>query len=66
MIVTDVKWRDDGGILREGYSMDNYLVENLTPTPKFLAQDRDMVGIISGHGDVRNGKSTIAIQIGIF
>ena len=66
MIVTDVKWRDDGGILREGYSMDNYLVENLTPTPKFLAQDRDMVGIISGHGDVRNGKSTIAIQIGYF
>jgi len=25
-----------------------------------------MVGIISGHGDVRNGKSTIAIQIGYF
>ena len=66
MIVTDVKWRDKGGILREGYAMDNYLVENLAPTPHFLAQDRDLVGIISGNGETRNGKSTFTMQIGYF
>ena len=66
MIVTDVKWRDKGGVWREGYYMENYLVENLAPIPQFLEQDRDVVGIISGQGQVRNGKSTITIGIGYF
>ncbi len=66
MIVTDVKWRDKGGVWREGYYMENYLVENLSPIPHFLEQDRDVVGIISGQGQVRNGKSTFALGIGYF
>ena len=66
MIVTDVKWRDKGGILRQGYYLDDYLVENLTPTPDFLAMDRDIVGIISGRGQVRNGKSTLGIGVAYF
>jgi len=56
MIVTDVQWTDLGGILRSGYYMDNFLVENLHPTADFIKMDRDVVGIISGHGTVRNGK----------
>jgi len=66
MIVTDVKWRDKGGVLREGYYMDGKLVENLAPTPLFLAKDRDIVGICSGRGQVRNGKSTCMIGVGYF
>ncbi len=66
MIVTDIEWVDKGGIKRIGFYMDNYLVENLAPTPSFLAQDRDVVGIISGQGMTRNGKSTIANTIGYF
>ncbi len=66
MIVTDVKYRDKSGDLKEGFYMESYLVENLAPTPNYLKMDRDMVGIVSGHGEVRNGKSTFAIQIGYF
>ena len=56
MIVTDVKWRDKGGVLRQGYYMDGTLVENLAPIPQFLSKDRDIVGIVSGRGMTRNGK----------
>ncbi len=66
MIVTDVKWKDKGGVLRQGYSMDGTLVENLAPIPQFLAKDRDIVGIVSGRGMTRNGKSTHGIGIGYF
>ena len=66
MIVTDVKYRDKMGVLREGYYLDNYLVENLAPTSKFLATDRDVVIIISGQGQVRSGKTTIGAGIGYF
>lgn len=66
MIVTDVKWIDKGGVLRVGYYMDDYLVENLTPIPDFLAKDRDIVAITSGRGQVRNGKSTITIGVAYF
>ncbi len=66
MIVTDYKWIDKGGVKRIGFYMDNYLVENLHPTPYFLAQDRDVVCIISGQGQTRNGKSTIAVGVAYF
>jgi len=66
MIVTDVQWIDKGGVLRVGYYMDNYLVENLSPSPLFLEKDRDIVGICSGRGQVRNGKSTFMTGIGYF
>jgi len=66
VIVTDIKHRLKNGELQQGYYMDGYLAENLTPVPKFLASDRDFVGIISGRGEVRTGKSTIASQIGYY
>jgi len=65
MIVTDVKWREEG-LIKVGYYMDGTLVENLEPIPQFLAKDRDIVGIISGRGMTRNGKSTNGIGIGYF
>ena len=66
MIVTDVKWRDKERVMKVGYYMDGTLVENLVPIPQFLARDRDIVGIVSGRGMTRNGKSTHGIGIGYF
>ncbi len=66
MIVTDVEWIDKSGEKRVGFYMDSFLVENLAPTPSFLASDRDVVGIITGQGQTRSGKSTICLQIGYF
>jgi len=66
VIVTDIKWRDKSGEIREGFYMDGYLAENLYDVPKFIKKDRDVVGIISGHGYTRNGKSTLMAQIGSF
>lgn len=66
MIVTDIKYRLKSGLIQQGYYMDGYLAENLAPIPRFLAKDRDCVGIISGRGMTRNGKSTFGIQIGYY
>lgn len=66
MIVTDYKWINKSGELKQGFYMDGYLAENLGPVPKFLASDRDFVGIISGRGETRTGKSTITSQIGYY
>ena len=46
--------------------MDGYLAENLQHIPKFLAQDRDIIMIVSGRGKTRTGKSTIAAQIAAY
>ena len=66
MIVTDVKWTDQGGETKEGFHMDPYLAENLHDTPKHLANDNDVVIIISARGGVRKGKSTFMMQIGYY
>ncbi len=70
VIVTDVisryKSPSKKGELRKGYYMDGYLAENLLPVPEFLRKDFDLVGIISGRGKVRTGKSTIGAQVGYF
>lgn len=66
MIVTNYRYRLKDGEIKEGYRMDGNLALNLAPTDTFLKQDRDVVGIISGRGDVRTGKSTIASQIGYY
>jgi len=66
VIVTDIKWRDKSGTILSGFQMDGYLMENLSPIKKFIQTDRDCVGIISGRGMVRNGKSTLAAQIGYY
>ena len=66
MIVTNKKWRNKSGELKVGYGLENYLVENMSGIPAFLKKGWDVVGIISGHGNVRTGKSTIAFQIAYF
>ena len=59
MIVTDKKWYNKSGELRVGYGLENYLVENMAGIPAFLKKGWDVVGIISGHGNVRTGKCQI-------
>lgn len=66
VIVTDVKWKNKGGEIKVGFYLDGYLAENLQYVPAFLRKDFDCVGIISGRGKVRTGKSTIAGQVGFF
>ncbi len=75
--VTDVLWKNEDDKKKDkktktkkhfhkGYYMDGYLAENLQWIPQFLKKDFDCVGIISGRGKTRTGKSTIAGQIGFF
>ena len=66
VIVTDVVSRLKSGDLKKGFYMDGYLAENLLPVPEFLRKDFDLVGIISGRGKVRTGKSTIGAQVGYY
>lgn len=66
MLVTDVKRVLKNGKVMTGYYLDGYLKENLDTIPEFLKKDWDCVGIISGHGKVRIGKSTMAMQIGYY
>jgi len=67
MLVTNIKRvinkgrKDEKEII--GFSLDGYLVENLEGIPDYLEQDWDCVGIVSGHGKVGPGKSTIASQL---
>ncbi len=65
-IITDVEWVNKGKEIKKGFYMDGYLAENLQYVPAFLKKDFDCVGIISGRGKVRTGKSTIAAQVGFF
>ena len=51
---------------RKGYYMSYLLAINLMGIPKYLDKAWDVVGIISGHGKVRIGKSTLAQQVGFF
>ncbi len=71
VIVTDAIWKTKNKstgkeTFHEGYNMDGYLAENLQHVPAFLKKDFDLIGIISGRGKVRTGKSTIAVQVGYF
>lgn len=64
--VTDIRWVDQFGKERVGYYMDGYLRQNLDPLPEFISKGYDCVGIVSGHGKVRVGKSTIALQTAFY
>jgi len=64
MIVTDYKWERKNGEKVKGYYMDGYLVQNLMGIPAYLNKAWDVVGIVSGHGKVRIGKSTMGSQVG--
>jgi hypothetical protein len=72
MIVTNIvgtfekKSNENKPRVQEGYFMDNYLVQNLLGVPKYLRKAKDVVCIVSGHGKVRIGKSTMASQVGTF
>lgn len=67
MHVTDYKWYDERmDKERVGFYMDEFLAINLMGIPKYLDKAWDCVGIVSGHGKVRIGKSTIAQQIAYF
>jgi len=65
-IVTDHEWRNVLGEVRQGFYMQNFLRLNLDGIPSYLSKAWDVVGIVSGHGKVRIGKSTCAIQIGYY
>jgi hypothetical protein len=67
MQVTNFEWFDDKYQKdRVGYYMDEFLALNLMGIPRYLAKSYDVVGIVSGHGKVGIGKSTIAQQAGFF
>lgn len=66
VIVTDFKWKTKGGKDRVGFYMDKFLCRNLLGILRYLRKAKDVVGIVSGHGKVRIGKSTMAMQIGYF
>lgn len=68
VIVTDVEWlsKSKPPKVKVGFYMDGYLAENLQWIPQFLKKDFDCVGIISGRGKTRTGKSTKAAQVGFF
>jgi len=67
MQVTDHKWYDYYyDKWRQGYYMDEFLGMNLMGIPHYLDKAWDVVGIISGHGKVRIGKSTMALQVAHF
>ena len=66
VLVTDIKRTQKNGKVISGFYMDGFLAKNLAPIPRYLAKAWDCVGIISGHGKVRIGKSTMASQVGIY
>lgn len=66
MLVTNVPRVDKFGRKKVGFKMDGYLKENLDGVPKFLSKQYDCVIVVSGHGKVRIGKSTLAMQMGYY
>ena len=70
MIVTDENFILNKGKSREketkGLYMNGYLKQNLDGIPPYLKKAWDVVGIVSGHGKVRIGKSTMASQIAYY
>ena len=67
MNVTNFLWYDEKFKRdRMGFYMDEFLAMNLMGVPRYLDKSWDCVGIVSGHGKVRIGKSTIAQQVAYF
>lgn len=64
--VTNIPGTFESGKGSTGFYMDGYLAHNLLGIPAYLDKKWDVVGIISGHGKVRVGKSTIAFQVASF
>ena len=66
MRVTNIWGWDKRGNPQKGFYIDGYLKSNLDGIPIFLKKGYDCVGVISGMGKVRIGKSTEAIQVGAY
>ena len=70
MIVTDARWKkklkNGWSDWKIGYFMDRWLVQNLEGIENYLGKAFDVVGIVSGHGKVRIGKSTMAMQVAYY
>ncbi len=66
MIVTDIIGHVKSGREQTGFYLDRWLKDNLDGIPGFIKKDWDLVGVVSGSGLVRSGKSTLAIQIAQF
>lgn len=66
MKVTDLTWTRKSGKIEQGFYMDHWLKQNLDGIPWYLEKAYDVVGIISGHGKVRIGKSTMAAQVATY
>lgn len=66
MKVTNIEGFDKRGNPQKGFYMDGYLKANLDGVPGFLAKEYDCVGIVSGSGKVRIGKSSLAFQVGSY
>lgn len=66
MLITNIKGTLKSGRIQEGFYMQPYLVTNLLGIKDYLAKDWDVVGIFSGHGLVRVGKSTVCFQVASF
>jgi len=70
VLVTDIKrtiGKDTKGEKEvTGFYMQPFLKLNLDDIPKFLKKAWDCVGIVSGHGKVRIGKSTLACQVAYY
>ena len=64
--VTNIKGTFADGRESEGFYMDGYLCANLLGIPAYLKKKWDVVCIVSGHGKVRVGKSTMAFQTASF
>jgi len=66
MKVTDVNTFDRFNKPTTGFYMQGYLKKNLDGIPGFLKKEWDVVGIVSGHGKVGSGKSTMAQQVAYY
>ena len=66
--ICNQKWNANYGkpVNRIGFYMDEFLALNLNSLPNYLKNAWDVVGIVSGHGKVRIGKSSIAQQVGLY
>jgi hypothetical protein len=66
MLVTDIERHIKDGKTKKGFYMQGYLKSNLDGVPNFLEKEWDVVGIVTGHGKVGTGKSTIALQVAYY
>lgn len=65
-IIIDEAELPDDRQLHTGYAMDTFLKKSLDSICYNIHKDMDFVILITGHGDVRVGKSVLALQIAYY